>query len=491
VITAAVDHAVDALRRASASARGVVGPPQASRTPTDQPLAGALRARVALLTDALAQGEMTSSELTRQAVDRANGWPGIVTDLDEVSPRALECAGEVDRRRGKGGECLGALAGVPVTVKDSIDVAGLVSGQGGSLGRHRATTDSGSWSRLDVEGSVLIGHTSMHELAWGLTTPGCPNPWGAGLTPGGSSGGAAASVAAGIVAIAIGSDTGGSIRVPAALCGVAGLRPTHGVPTMQGIAPLAPSLDTVGALAPTAADCVLAHELMSGPGAASPVELDGLRVGVLAGWQGRVSDGVATAIADACTVLREQGVQITEVELPHARLAPSIAYVLMLIESSRLWLAKAERQATDVGRHVLQQLREGGRIDVPGGPYELARALALTLRVQAEGALRSNKLAALISPVTAATGVRADASTVAVQGRDMAMADALSRYTALASVTGLPALSVPAGLESGFPVAVQIIGAPYDERLLASLAHPIEQGPGRVVAAGREALRPP
>jgi len=259
---------------------------------------------------------------------------------------------------------------------------------------------------------------------------------------------------------------------------------------MRGIAPLAPSLDTVGALAQTAADCVLAHELMSRPGKAAPDELDGLQVGVLAGWQGRVSAGVATAMDDACAVLRECGVQIVELELAHARLAPSIAYVLMLIESSRLWLADAERRSTNVGLDVLEQLRQGGRIDVPDGPYELALALGRTLRAHAEGALCSNQLAAFISPVIAATGVREEASAVTVQGRAMATTDALSRYTALASVTGLPALSVPAGLESGSPVAIQLVGAPNDERLLALLARPIEQGPGLIVTVGREGLRP-
>lgn len=489
MINAAVDHAVNTLRRAPAAARTDSWLPHVSRPRTDQPRAGALQGRVALLAAALAHGEVSSLELTEHAVDRAAAWPGVVTDLHEASPRALESAAEVDHRRGKG-EGSGTLAGLPVTVKDNVDVTGLVSGQGGPLGRHRATTDSDAWSRLDVEGSVLIGHTSMHELAWGLTTPGCPNPWGAGLTPGGSSGGAAASVAAGIVAIAIGTDTGGSIRVPAALCGVAGLRPTNGVPGMQGVSPLAPSLDTVGALATTAADCVLAHELMCSPGAAAPDGLDGLRVGVLAGSQGRVTDGVAAAINDTCAALRERGVRISEVEVPQARLAPSIAYVLMLIESSRLWLAEAESRSTEVGRDVLEQLREGGRIDTTGGTYELALSLARALREQTVQILQSNHLAAFISPVTAATGVREDASAVPVRGRDMVTVDALSRHTALASVTGLPALSVPAGLESGSPVAVQIIGAPYDERLLALLAHPIEHGPGQIVGTRRGTLRP-
>ncbi len=484
-MTTAADHAVEALRRAPASATACASAPTIARSRAKAPL-GASWGDCADWP--LADGAPTSVELTRQAVDRARRWPGVLTDLDQSGDRALEVAAEADRCRGAGAP-LGVLAGQPVLVKDNVDVAGLVSGQGGTLGRHRASDDSAAASRLAGQGAVLLGHTAMHELAWGLTTPGCPNPWGVGLTPGGSSGGAAASVAAGIVAVSIGTDTGGSVRVPAALCGVAGLRPTHGTAPLRGIAPLAPSLDTVGVLGATAPDCVLGHELLARPGTAAPGELNGLRIGVLAGWQGRVSPAVATAIDNTCTVLREHGVQVVELDLPQARLAPSIAYVLMLIESARQWLAEANRDPSAVGAEVLAQLREGGRIDGPS-VYQLASALARALRVQVEHKMHEHRLTALLSPVTAAAGVLAHATSVAVAGREMNTVDALSRYTALASVTGLPALSVPAGLAAGCPVGVQLIGAAYDERALALLAQPIEQGPGLAVAARRRILEP-
>jgi len=468
-----VDRAVQAVRTAPISTAD--GGPRAPVPRAERPLVPSLPGGIARLVGAMTDGAVTAVELTRRAAERAREWPGIVTDLDDILERAYAQAREMDHSR-TDAEPGGALAGLPVLVKDNIDVAGLVSGQGGALGRHRAAADSAASSQLREEGAVLLGHTAMHELAWGLTTPGCPNPWGAGLTPGGSSGGAAASVAAGIAAVALGTDTGGSIRVPAALCGVAGLRPTHDSAVMAGIAPLAPSLDTVGVLAWTAADCVFTQELIAGPGAPAPESLDGLRVGVLAGWQGRVSPGVAAAIDDSCAVLRAQGVHLVDVELPGARLAPSIAYVLMLIESARRWLEEAERRPGEVGAEVLTQLREGARIDI-GDTYQRALDLAGSLRGQL---LQDGRLAGVLSPVTATTGVRIGGDAVA----------ALSRYTGLASVTGLPALSVPAALESGCPVAVQLIATPYAERALAVLAAPIEQGPGRVVAEQRELLRP-
>ena len=448
------------------------------------------RGPLAKLLRALTNGEVTSLELTAEAVECARSWPGIVVDLDRAVPRALDASAEIDQRRKVGGP-LGALAGAPVTVKDNVNVRGLVSGQGGSLGRDDPSADSACWSRLHEEDSVLIGHTSMHELAWGLTTPGCPNPWGASLSTGGSSGGAAASVAAGIVPIAIGTDTGGSIRVPAALCGVAGLRPTHGLASMRGVAPLAPLLDTIGVMALSAGDCVLVHELMSTPGAKAPSNLQGLRVGVLRGWHERVSSAVAVAMENSCEVLREYGVEICELELSLVNVAPSVAYVIMLIESSRRWLAEAEIAPANVGGDVLEHLREGRRIDADNSCYESAVELARSLRVETLESLRYQGLSAILSPMTQSAGFRNE-NEMGGGVRDMqeSTTNALSRYAALASVSGLPALSLPAGLHGGAPVAVQLIGWPFEERLLAALARPIEEGPGHGVIESRGKLRP-
>src|ERR1035437_1958536 len=202
MISASVDKAADAIRRAAPLATEWATPSPIAPTSRARPLTQDQCGQLGELLSVMTSGEATSLDLTMRAVDRARAWPGIVVDLDRAGPRALEAAAEADRRRSLG-QPLGALAGVPVTVKDNVDVRGLVSGQGGWLGRHESTADSACWYGLLDEGSVLIGHTSMHELAWGLTPPGCPNPWGIGLSTGGSSGGAAASVAAGIVPISI------------------------------------------------------------------------------------------------------------------------------------------------------------------------------------------------------------------------------------------------------------------------------------------------
>jgi aspartyl-tRNA(Asn)/glutamyl-tRNA(Gln) amidotransferase subunit A len=425
---------------------------------------------------------------------------------------------------------------VPVAVKDNIDVAGLTTGMGGPLGRHRSERDAAVWSRLRAAGGVGIGHTAMRELAWGVTTPGCPNPWWPGLDPGGSSGGSAAAVAAGIVPFALGTDTGGSVRIPAALCGVAGLRPTLGSTPMAGVAPMAPSLDTVGVLAATATQCVGVHEIIAGIGHPSPASAAGLRVGIPEGWRGRVSEAVAAAVDTAAEALREAGVAVVPVAAGSAGLASSAAYVLMLIESSRIWLSHAENQPDGIGAGVLATLRAGARIDGDPELHPAALRLAAAIRAETETVLYEGDLAALLSPVVAAVGIAEHQQTVAIGGRDVPVDDALARFAAQASVAGLPALSVPAGLAvvadtalrfgrtppastapehevirgnqhgagevagtraplrvsrpatAHLPVGVQLIGRPRTERTLALLAGPIERGPGAVVAAARRRI---
>lgn len=490
MIHEAVEHAVEILDRTP-----IVTPrkSQMDREPrprTKEPLTIVQNNRFLQLQQLLSSGDTTAVEVAERSQKRARQWPGIVTDHEEVAPITMELARSTDRKRGNR-DRLGILAGIPVTVKDNIDVAGLVSGQGGSLGRHRAKVDSFVASMLQSEESLLIGHSSMPELAWGLTTPGCPNPWRAGLAVGGSSGGAAASVAAGISVLAIGTDTGGSIRIPAALCGIAGLRPTHGIPSMRGIAPLAPSLDTAGILGISSMECLLLHEILAQPGAQAPERISDIRVGVLTGWESQVTPAIVTAIENSCTALRSMGVQILQVTLANARVAPSIAYVLMMIESSRLWLARAERQASNIDPSVLEHLREGQRIDGPNGTYQRALSLAFQLRNEVNTMIRSQKLDALMTPVTSSAGILDDAGTLDINGTVVPTVDALFRYNALASVTGLPALSVPAGLDShGLPVAIQLIGPAYHERTLALLGELIEQGPGNEVTMERDRLLP-
>jgi acyl-CoA synthetase (AMP-forming)/AMP-acid ligase II len=310
--------------------------------------------------------------------------------------------------------------GIPVAVKDNIAVSSPV------------------WQRLAAAGCYSAGRTTLPELAYSLVTPGCLNPWDPSRHAGGSSGGSAVAVAVGAVRYALGTDTGGSIRVPAALCGVAGLRPTFGILPVDGVTPLAPSLDTVGPIALTAADCLWLFSAMGGPVAPVPSQL---RVGVNLRF---CAPDVREVLDSAVAAL---GVEIVEVEIPDARAAASS---VIQSEARKLyWERRNEfsQQVVDVLSPVTPV------VEFP--PFEL-------------------DVDALLIP------------TVPMTAAPLGTPDLESRYfrfTALASITGYPALSVPAGLAGGLPVGAQLLGRPGSESMLCRLGTMIEEAPAGVALA--------
>jgi acyl-CoA synthetase (AMP-forming)/AMP-acid ligase II len=313
-----------------------------------------------------------------------------------------------------------AQEGIAVAVKDNIGV------------------DAPVWKRLSAAGCYSAGRTTLPELAYSVVTPGCVNPWDPSRHAGGSSGGSAVAVAAGAVRYALGTDTGGSIRVPAALCGVAGLRPTFGALPMDGITPLAPSLDTVGPIALTAADCLWLFSAMGGSVAPVPSQL---RVGVsLQFCEPEVREVLETAVAAL-------GVEIVEVEIPDARAAAS---TLMQSEARKLYWDRR----SEFSQHVVDVLSPVRPVvDFP--PFSL-------------------DVDALLIPTVPMTAARI--GTPGLESKYF-------RFTALASITGYPALSVPAGLADGLPVGAQLIGRPGSESILCQLGTMIEESPAGVALA--------
>lgn len=378
-----------------------------------------------------------------------------------------------------------ADAGIPLAVKDLIDIAGQTVRNGTpGLGHRTAAQDAEVFARLREAGFVTIGRTRVPELAWSTLTPGCRNPWDPARTPGGSSGGSAVAVAAGVVNAALGTDTGGSIRIPAALCGVAGLRPTHGVLPMRGITPLSPSMDTVGPIALTAAECLRLYEIMGG--AVEPVsDVDGLRIGWPADlWDGKVEPEVRRLLEATAEVLEAAGVEIIDVSLPTARrFARSVGYTTMLAESAQLWW---DSRQDGLGPHATSLLKAGSEVST--SDYQTARRKAADIRSEVDGVL--DTVAALLLPTVPAVAALSAATTIGLGDRDEDVESVHFRLTALASVTGHPALSVPAGLSSGgLPVGAQLIGARRQEARLCQLGTIIEAGPAaRALAVARRRL---
>jgi aspartyl-tRNA(Asn)/glutamyl-tRNA(Gln) amidotransferase subunit A len=279
-------------------------------------------------TDALARGVTSSRELTEQALEAANASSQASATFSRLYvERARASADAADRLRGAGLQ-MAPLAGLPISIKDLFDEAGEVTCAGSRVlnGTSPAVSDGAVVQRLRAAGAVIVGRTNMTEFAYsglGLNPHhGTPlNPWdrATGRIPGGSSSGAAVSVSDGMAAAAIGTDTGGSVRIPSALCGLTGFKPTARRVPMAGVLPLSPTLDSVGPLAHSVACCALLDAVLAGeqPAPLRPMQLAGLR---LALPRTLVFDGadatVSAAFAAACTALSSAGASIVEIEMP-------------------------------------------------------------------------------------------------------------------------------------------------------------------------------
>ncbi|WAL64088.1 amidase [Amycolatopsis cynarae] len=382
-----------------------------------------------------------------------------------------------------------AEPGIPAAVKDLIDVAGQPVRNGTpGLGHRIAGMDAPVWARLRAAGYAAVARTTVPELAWSGRTPGCGNPWDPSRDAGGSSGGSAVAVATGATVVALGTDTGGSIRIPAALCGVAGLRPTHGTLDLRGITPVTPSMDTVGPIAATAADCLRLHGLLGG--AIEPVPaLADLTVGLPVHlWAGKCDPEVVRLVEEAAATLRAAGVKIVEVDLPlAARHARTAGYTTMLFESARQWWAEYRRDPSGLAGRAAGLLRAGSEVSV--SDYERARELAAAIRAEVDAVF--GDVGALLLPTVPVTAARLDEETVELGGRAEDVENAYYRLTALASVGGHPALTVPAGLSAaGLPVGAQLVGPRRQEATLCALGTVIEDGPAaRELALARRNLQ--
>ena len=376
--------------------------------------------------------------------------------------------------------------GIPFAVKDFIDLAGRTTRNGTpGLGHHVASEDAEVVARLRAAGYVPVSRTTVPELAWSTRTPGCGNPWAPDRDAGGSSGGSAVAVATGDVPVALGTDTGGSIRIPAALCGVAGLRPTQGSVPMAGVTPMAPSMDTVGPIAATAADCLAVHRILAGTAEPAPETVEGLRIGWPEHlWGTKIDPEVRRIVESAADALRAAGAEITPAELPLGhRYARSAGFTTMLFESAHQWWQAYQDDPSGLRGRAVGQLRAGS--EVTQDSYDAARAQAAGIAGELDAAFTG--VDALLMPTVPVTAARAVAGTVELGGREEPIENAYYRLTALASVSGHPALTVPAGLTAaGLPVGAQLVGPRRQEALLCLLGGAIEAGPSaRALARAR------
>jgi aspartyl-tRNA(Asn)/glutamyl-tRNA(Gln) amidotransferase subunit A len=455
--------------------------------------------------------ETSAEAVTREHLDAiAARDKGLDAFLAVTADRALDQARRLDAALAAGAPP-GPLAGVPVAVKDLLDIEGVPTTCGSRiLDGYRPPFTATAVARLEAAGAIVIGKTNMDEFAMGSSTENSAfkptrNPWDRSRVPGGSSGGSAVAVSAGMAPLALGTDTGGSIRQPAALCGVVGLKPTYGRVSRYGVVAFASSLDQVGPLARTVEDVALAATVLSGLDTADATSADravpdfraalaggtaGLRVGVPWSFLEKgVDAGMMTAFRQALRDLEGAGARLVDIALPHAPHAIATYYIVATAEaSSNLARFDGVRYGLRVPAGDLREMY-GGTRDRGFGP-EVKRRILLGTFVLSSGYydayyLRAQKVRTLIrrdfeqafevcdvvaTPTTPTPAFRLGEKT----------ADPLQMYledifTVPANLAGIPGLSLPCGQVEGLPVGLQLQGRPFDESMLLRAGHAYQQ----------------
>ena len=467
--------------------------------PPANPFADLTAAETAALIRA---GRATAEEVTAAALDSIEALqPTLNAFALVLREQALAQARVLDAHQRAGG-VLGPLHGVPLALKDNVDTAGLPTTAGARIYRDRVpAADAPVTRRLAAAGAVLVGKTNMHELATGMGHPdwGDPhNPWDLARACAGSSSGSGCAVAARLVPVAIGSDTGGSIRLPAHACGITGLKATYGLVPRTGVVPLSWSLDHVGPMTRTAEDAALVLAAMAGYDAGDPSSLHepagdlvgglglpvrGTVVGVPAAPAGvRIGREQAAATQAAARVLEELGCHVVEVDVPDMGDAWSPAIALMAGDLAEIVREELATRPEDLGPWVLPFIRIGEAL--PARDY--VRAQRLRERYRAEVARAMRTVDVILTPTVPYEAWPLGAAEVEVDGVTVPYVPSVGTYTPAWNLTGMPAVSIPCGFtQAGLPLGLQLAARPLEDALLLRVAHAYQQ------ATGWHTRRPP
>ena len=418
------------------------------------------------LARAIRAGATTSEAATERCLatirERDSSINAFITVLAES---ALDAARTADREL-RSGRDRGLLHGVPISIKDILDMSGLPTTAASHVRRgHLAASDATVVARLRDAGAVLVGKTNLHEFALGTTNEESAygpvhHPLDATRSPGGSSGGSAASVLAGMAYASIGTDTGGSIRIPSAACGLVGLKPRFREVPTRGVVPLSASLDHVGPLCATVADAAAIFRTIAdapgseGPPAPGPAQ--GLRLGVPRRYfLDLLDDDVASAFDGTCTRLAAAGVVLDDVVIPHASDIAAIYLHVALTEAAAFHARTLESRPDDYTPTV--------RVRLEAGRYVLAEDYLRALRgrdvLRAEVSAALDGRDALLLPALAVPATPLGAATVRVGAVDEPVRNVTLRLTQLFNITGHPAISIPCGTTgAGLPIGAQLVG---------------------------------
>lgn len=437
--------------------------------------------------DRIKKQEITPVELLEVYLQRIEVFnPRLNCFITITADDAHQAARNLDRILA-GASASGPLCGAPLALKDLYETKGIRTTAGArAFWDYYPEKDAAVVEKLRAAGALLLGKLNMHEIALGVTNISphfgpCHNPWALERMTGGSSGGSAAALAAGLCLGSFGSDTGGSIRIPASLCGIVGLKPTYGRISLRGVMPLSWNLDHPGPMARCVKDAALLLQITAGYDPADPtsqsVAVDDYLTHIGKGvrdWRIALADDeyfqdvqpqVAQAVVEAARVFEELGAQVKRVSFPDAQRAARTNPEILLCDAAALHRQRLETDPEVFGADILTRLKMG--MATKGMDYAQARRNQALFRRQFE--LFFADYDVLLTPTTAITAPL-------IEGQDaLEQARSLTRFTALFNLTGLPALSLPCGFSTdGLPIGLQLVGAPWSEARLLQAAYAYE-----------------
>ena len=430
---------------------------------------------------ALREGKVSSVELTKQCllnIERLE--PKLNAFITVTAEHALAQAKKADDELANGTD-RGPLHGIPISLKDLYRTKGIRTTGGSLLYRdHVPDFDCAVVEKLNAAGAVMVGKTGLHELAYGVTSNNphfgpVRNPWNTECIPGGSSGGAGAAVSAGMSFLSMGSDTGGSIRIPASYCGTVGLKPTYGLVSRYGVLPLGSSLDHMGPLNSSVRDAALTLAAIVGEDERDEssvarattsylppenIDLKGIRIGVPDNFfTERVDPAVMARLRAMVQLAAGFGAQAEVVRVPDMEAINVIGRVILLSEASALMEPHA-KDRTSFGTDVRALLDQG--MLLPATDYVNAQRLRSVYRRHFLALFQS--IDVLFTPTTPLTAPKIGQATVLLDGQEEDTRLASTRFVRGINVVGFPALSIPCGFDKGgLPIGLQIVGKPFDE----------------------------
>jgi mandelamide amidase len=444
---------------------------------------------------AIRSGEITAESLAETLLARAAANEKLTAFITLEPDHVREAARQADRRRASGA-ALGPLHGVPLALKDNLDTADFpTTGGTPGLAGHRPKRNAAIVEALLGAGAIVLGKCNLHELAYGITNNNgaygpARNPYAPDRIPGASSGGTGIAVAARLAPGGIGTDTGGSVRIPAALCGIVGFRPSTGRWSQAGIVPISHTRDTAGPMTRSVADCALLDRVVTGQGGEiAPAQLKGLRIGVPRRhfWEDLDTE-LGKICEDVLPRLKGAGVELVDVDMSEeVALDAEAGFPIALYETvtdlnSYLaqhqlkldFAALAARTASPDVKGILQSLTGAGAVPEP------AYRKALQQRAAQQDAyrrhFREHGIAAIVFPTTPAPAARiGEDETFMLNGKAMPTFQTFIRNTGPGSIAGIPGISLPAGITAaGLPVGVELDGPQASDLQLLSIAAAIE-----------------